>query len=314
MSNYPVRSCEWKRQLARNGFATIWMANLCALASIIPAIPTSVYPDPETDHVSWASFVSTMKPLTQKFPGSPRCLVLHGMLLESKGEIELAKEFYELELNKPIDTKSTSKGDTGETNLRIRKRLIALHLHNSPLPDLVNQTNQKSTIDKTEECIFSLGEAISLLVQHLDTVYSDPESWIQLAETYCTLGLYDQALSALEDLIILQPDNTFHLLRYAQTAYTARHFELAYQTYLRVVELGERISDAWRGGPVRRAAIGLKLCINKLEKDLKKDQLSSLIDQELIKCYSKDWVPLQIGLRVASEPTRKALKSWIDRF
>ncbi|EGG02020.1 uncharacterized protein MELLADRAFT_110369 [Melampsora larici-populina 98AG31] len=118
MSNYPVRSCEWKRQLARNGFATVWMANLCALASIIPAIPTSVYPDPETDHVSWASFVSkSIDRLEKKFPGSPRCLVLHGILLESNGEIELAKEFYELELNKPIDTKSTSKGNTGETDL-----------------------------------------------------------------------------------------------------------------------------------------------------------------------------------------------------
>ncbi|EGG00939.1 uncharacterized protein MELLADRAFT_79136, partial [Melampsora larici-populina 98AG31] len=187
---------------------------------------------------------SSIDRLEKRFPGSPRCLVLHGMLLECNQEFELAKEFYEIELKKPIDSKSSSQGNTGETNLRIRKRLIALHLHNSPLPELVNQNTGKPIKDQTEDSIFSLKEAINLLVQHLDTVYSDPESWIQLAETYCTLGLYDQALSALEDLIILQPDNTFHLLRYAETAYTAGHFELAYQTYLRVIELSEKISDA----------------------------------------------------------------------
>ncbi|KAH9807903.1 hypothetical protein DFH28DRAFT_1071478 [Melampsora americana] len=213
--------------------------------------------------------------LEKQFPESPRVLVLHGMLLESNGELILAKEFYQSELNKPIDSKSSAKmGNTGETNMRIRKRLIALHLHHSPLPDLENQIKSSdSNPDRRSE--FSLDEAIRLLVQHLDTVYSDPESWIQLAETYSTLGLYDQALSALEDLIILQPDNTFHLLRYAETAYTASYFEVAYQTYLRVIEVSEKISDASKGGPARRAAIGIKLVKFEFEflvDDLKREK------------------------------------------
>jgi tetratricopeptide (TPR) repeat protein len=48
---------------------------------------------------------------------------------------------------------------------------------------------------------------IELLVAHLDTVYTDAEAWQELAEVYSSLGLYQQALSALGDLILLQPQN-----------------------------------------------------------------------------------------------------------
>jgi hypothetical protein len=40
---------------------------------------------------------------------------------------------------------------------------------------------------------------------------------------------YEQSLSALEDLILIQPENTFHILRYAETAYTAGEYELCVQ-------------------------------------------------------------------------------------
>lgn len=42
---------------------------------------------------------------------------LHGMLLEAKGELQLAKEFYEAELCKPVDPKAANHGSTGETNV-----------------------------------------------------------------------------------------------------------------------------------------------------------------------------------------------------
>lgn len=86
--------------------------------------------------------------------------------------------------------------DTGTqvVQQRIRKRLIALHLYNSPLPSNVpafasSAQQAKVTAIKEQDEMFSLQDAVCLLVDHLDTVYSDPESWIQLAETYCTLGL-----------------------------------------------------------------------------------------------------------------------------
>ncbi|KAI7967135.1 hypothetical protein MJO29_000412, partial [Puccinia striiformis f. sp. tritici] len=65
---------------------------------------------------------------------------------------------------------------------------------------------------------FSLYTVIELLVDHLDT-------------TYANLGLlslsplYPPFLLALEDLILIQPENTFHILKYAETAYTVGEYE-----------------------------------------------------------------------------------------
>ena len=69
---------------------------------------------------------------------------------------------------------------------------------------------------------------------------------------------YQQSLSALGDLILLQPQNPFYSLRYAETAYTLGDYELAYHTYLRVLELCGKDGIIQYGGPGRRAAFGLK--------------------------------------------------------
>lgn len=42
---------------------------------------------------------------------------LHGMLLESRGELKVAKDFYELELSKPVDPKASNQANTRETNV-----------------------------------------------------------------------------------------------------------------------------------------------------------------------------------------------------
>ncbi|KAA1101502.1 hypothetical protein PGT21_022763 [Puccinia graminis f. sp. tritici] len=248
--------------------------------------------------------------LEAKFPKSARVTVLHGMLMEAQGDLLGAKSFYEQELEKPFSPKNADLGSVGELNMRVRKRLIALHLHHSP-PTCPQASQPYSSSSSTSSTPFSLHTAIQLLVDHLDTVYSDPEGWLQLADIYASLGLYEQSLSALEDLILIQPENTFHILRYAETAYTAGEYELSYKTYLRVIELSDRISSESKGGPCRRAALGLKVCIQRLPKSSTRQEIEKVIDEALVTCYSQDWVPLQPGLRVASEPCRKVLKTFL---
>ena len=185
--------------------------------------------------------------LEGKFPNSARVTVLHGMLMEAQGDLLGAKNFYEQELEKKFSPKNADLGSVGELNMRVRKRLIALHLHHSP-PGYSQGSKSTSSSSSSSSTPFSFHTAIELLVDHLDTVYSDPEGWLQLADAYASLGLYSQSLSALEDLILIQPENTFHILRYAETAYTAGEYELSYKTYLRVIELSDRISGESKGG------------------------------------------------------------------
>ncbi|KNZ44004.1 uncharacterized protein VP01_960g1 [Puccinia sorghi] len=272
--------------------------------------------------------------LEGKFPNSARVTVLHGMFLEAQGDLLGAKSFYEQELEKKFNPKNAELGSVGELNIRVRKRLIALHLHHSP-PAYSQGSQPSSSSSSSSSNPFSLHTGIQLLVDHLDTVYSDPEGWLQLADAYASLGLYEQSLSALEDLILLQPENTFHILRYAETAYTAGEYELSYKTYLRVIELSDRISSESKGGPCRRAALGLKVvssllpffdhrnqripskpkyCIQRLPISETRQEIEKMIDRELVECYSQDWVPLQAGLRVATEPCRKALKTFLLQY
>ncbi|PLW27167.1 hypothetical protein PCASD_22136 [Puccinia coronata f. sp. avenae] len=231
---------------------------------------------------------TTIQRLETKFPNSARVTALHGMFLEAQGDFLGAKSFYEQELEKKFNPKNAELGSVGELNIRVRKRLIALHLHHSPPPYSQDSKSSSSTNP------FSLHTGIQLLVDHLDTVYSDPEGWLQLADAYASLGL-----------------NTFHILRNAETAYTVGEYELSYKTYLRVIELSDRISSESKGGPCWRAALGLKMCIQQLPKTSPQQEIEKMIDWELVACYSQDWVPLQVGLRVASELCRKTLKTFL---
>ena len=103
-----------------------------------------------------------------------------------------------------------------------------------------------------------------MLVAHLDTVYTDAEAWQELADVYSSLGMYQQALSALGDLILLQPQNPHFVLHYAETAYTVGDLELAYRMFLRVIELSGK-NGIIKGGIARRAALGVKLVSPRLQ-------------------------------------------------
>lgn len=60
----------------------------------------------------------------------------------------------------------------------MRKRLIALHLHTPSF-----ETKEANAAG------LSVQEGISLLVDHLDTVYNDTEGWSELVSAYEKLGL-----------------------------------------------------------------------------------------------------------------------------
>ncbi|KAL8292808.1 hypothetical protein RQP46_000502 [Phenoliferia psychrophenolica] len=168
--------------------------------------------------------------LSSRFPDSPRVAVLLGTILEGKGLVLEAKSFYEATLS------------LNESDVAIRKRLIALHLH-APL-------------------LASKEKGIELLVEYLDAVYNDPEGWAELATVYASLHLYAQSLSALSHLVLLLPHNPYHLLRHAETAYTLGDYQVAYKEMLRVIEMSDGVTG--QGGVGRRAAMGVKLCIARL--------------------------------------------------
>lgn len=70
-----------------------------------------------------------------------------------------------------------------------------------------------------------------------------------------------QCLSCLGDLMLLQPTNTFHVLRHAETLYTLGEYGPAYMGFCRALEMAGKMSD---GGLGRRAGYGIKLCLRRL--------------------------------------------------
>ncbi|GAA5823959.1 hypothetical protein JCM11251_003358 [Rhodosporidiobolus azoricus] len=191
--------------------------------------------------------------LASRFSDSaPRVAVLQGMLLEGRGDLRRAREFYEDKMREK------------ETDVLARKRLIALHL-SSPLITL--PTSSPLTVPPPHrpylEAGLSLSKGVQILTHYLDTYYLDAPSWSLLSTTYARIGLYPQALSALSHAILIQPQNSWTLLKYAETAYTAGEVNVAWKSYWRVVEMSD---DEGKGlqGPGRRAAMGAKLCLSRL--------------------------------------------------
>lgn len=108
-----------------------------------------------------------------------------------------------------------------------------------------------------------LADATSALAEWIDHVPLDQESWQELASLYLAQGKYAQAAYTMEELVLLAPHNSFYLLQYAETLYTADETAKAYKIYLRILELGEGNLDTKQGeasrGPWARTLWGLKL-------------------------------------------------------
>ncbi|WFD21547.1 TPR-like protein [Malassezia equina] len=170
--------------------------------------------------------------LVTRFNDSARVLVLKGIILEAEGRFDEAKRIYELLLRKE------------SSNMLVNKRRLA--------------------------CIKASPNGIPLategLAELVDIFPTDQESWLELASLYLQQNKYAQAVFALEELVLLAPQNSFYLLKYAETLYTAGDMVHAYKIYLRILELGEGNLDPCTGhkmdsvkGPWVRTLWGLKM-------------------------------------------------------
>lgn len=203
-----------------------------------------------------------------------RAAYLHGLVLEAQGDLDGARARYEANLR------------DDETDVPSRKRLIALHL-SSPLATLPEPSSSSSTSSSKPSpsssssssqpvpasaqpyLVASLHQhkGIHVLVQYLDTYYTDLAGWLSLATAYAHLALYAQALAALAHAVVLAPSDPWVALKYAETAYTAGEVVLACKEFLRVVEMSTEEEEGEEGGRVRgqlkgaarRAAMGAKL-------------------------------------------------------
>ncbi|KAN0065059.1 Inositol phosphatase SIW14 [Thecaphora frezii] len=176
--------------------------------------------------------------LQSRFPASARVRCLQGMLLEGKGEYTRALEFYESELERD------------GTQVSLSRRLIAT-LKELPA------SHPRGGIQK----------AIEALNKHLDVFYQDPEGWQELAEMYTEIGQYQQSAFALEELLLLVPQNSFFQLKLAETLYTAGSIARSYKSYLRVLEMcksDDGLVDGSANGPWLRALWGTKMCTSTL--------------------------------------------------
>jgi len=112
--------------------------------------------------------------------------------LESVGDIEGAQRLYDALL----------EGDP--TDVAVRKRRIAMARARGDV---------RTALDE--------------LLVLVDTWYADVEAWLELADIYADCALYPQSLSALSHTLLLDPQNPFHVLRAAETAYTSQDIPLA---------------------------------------------------------------------------------------
>lgn len=98
-----------------------------------------------------------MTRLSDKFPESGRVHAIKGMYLEATEQVEEAFKFYTRVLN------------VEPTNVPVLKRRIALN-----------------------KSLGRIGAATTLLVEYLDTFYSDADAWWELGELYtnCNLLVY----------------------------------------------------------------------------------------------------------------------------
>lgn len=108
-------------------------------------------------------------------------------------------------------------------------------------------------------------KAVTELCEMLDTFYTEVEGWLELADIYSSCQQYTLALQALSHVLILAPQNPFHFLHFAETAYLAGDIPLAIKMYLVAVDMTDDDegdippADSIPAGLALRAWFGVKL-------------------------------------------------------
>lgn len=112
---------------------------------------------------------------------------------------------------------------------------------NPPSPDLIKAKimNFYSHGDQTEESIL-------LLLTYLEYWLADHEAWLQLSLFYKELGLYSQALYALEEVLMLKSDDFLVMMEYADLLSAVGDEATALDYYCASLERVETIR-AWYG-------------------------------------------------------------------
>ncbi|KAF9530621.1 tetratricopeptide repeat domain 35 [Crepidotus variabilis] len=168
--------------------------------------------------------------LSVKFPESPRVDVLNGIRMEATESPEKVLAYYDHLMK--IDPANVSAW---------RRRVSVLR--------------RLGRLDK----------AVEELNELLDTVYTDSEGWLELADMYSLCNQYPSALQALSHALLLSPQNPFTFLQFAETAYTSGDLPLALKMYLVVIEMNDsEDADAIPLGISVRAWWGAKLCTRQL--------------------------------------------------
>lgn len=107
--------------------------------------------------------------------------------------------------------------------------------------------------------------AVEELSAMLDTFYTEPDGWLELADMYASCQQYTYALQSLSHALLLSPQNPSYFLQYAETAYLAEDVPLALKTFLHVVDMTDdddgdlAPSDSIPTGITLRAWFGAKL-------------------------------------------------------
>jgi len=176
-----------------------------------------------------------IKLISDRFPGSPRVDCLTGIRLEVTESAENALQFYD--------------------------ELLHVESPNSAI------WRRKASVLRKQG---KIDQAVQELSDMLDTFYTEVDGWLELADIYSTCQQYNYALQSLSHALLLAPQNPFHFLQFAETAYLAGDISLSLKMYLQVVDMTDDDeedlppSDSIPTGITLRAWFGVKLCTFKL--------------------------------------------------
>eukprot|EP00310_Coccolithus_braarudii_P019050 CAMPEP_0183338942 /NCGR_PEP_ID=MMETSP0164_2-20130417/6054_1 /TAXON_ID=221442 /ORGANISM="Coccolithus pelagicus ssp braarudi, Strain PLY182g" /LENGTH=323 /DNA_ID=CAMNT_0025508869 /DNA_START=55 /DNA_END=1026 /DNA_ORIENTATION=- len=193
--------------------------------------------------------------LSARFPGSLRVKRLKAMMLEAKGEYEVAMNEYD----------EIMKEDPN--NLFAMKRQVAcLRARNKP------------------------SEAAKKLVEHLNVVCADADAWVQLADLYLQQQQHRKAAFCMEELILINPMNYMYHIRYGEILFTIGGCERGHNAEL-VRTARKYFAHALELKPQNnlRALYGLLLCCAAAGKGSKKGDVTELLGftkQSLLEVYA----------------------------